>query len=62
MNLAERKLTDLQAYIQFLEQRGHLIRVKSEVDPELELAGIAKKFEGGKAVSSRKSRAAPGRC
>lgn len=50
MNFAERKLTDLQAYIQFLEQRGQLARVKSEVDPDLELAGVAKKFEGGKAV------------
>ena len=50
MNLAKRKLIDLQSYIAFLEQHNHLVRVKSEVDPNCELAGIAKKFEGGKAV------------
>ncbi len=50
MDLAKRKLIDLQSYIAFLEQHNHLIRVKSEVDPSFELAGIAKKFEGGKAV------------
>ncbi|MGI9228423.1 MAG: UbiD family decarboxylase [Gammaproteobacteria bacterium] len=50
MNLAERKLTDLQDFIRFLEQHEQLIRVQTEVDPNLELAGIAKKFEGGKPV------------
>ncbi len=50
MNLAERKLIDLQSYIALLEQHNHLVRVKSEVDPVFELAGIAKQFEGGKAL------------
>jgi len=50
MGLAQRGLTDLQEYIAFLEQHNHLIRVRSEVDADFELAGIAKKFEGGKAL------------
>ena len=50
MDLAKRNLTDLQQYIAFLEEHNHLIRVKSEVDPIFELAGITKKFEGGKAI------------
>lgn len=50
MDLAKRNLTDLQGYIDYLEKNNHLIRIKSEVDGNFELAGIAKKFEGGKAV------------
>jgi len=50
MDLAARKLIDIQSYIEYLEQNNHLIRIKSEVDPVFELAGIAKKFEGGKAI------------
>jgi 2,5-furandicarboxylate decarboxylase 1 len=50
MDLANRKLTTLNEYIAFLEQQGRLVRVKSEVDAVHELAGIAKRFEGGKAV------------
>ena len=50
MNFADRQLIDLQAYITYLEEHNHLIRIKTEVNPVFELAGIAKKFEGGKAV------------
>ena len=50
MNLAERGLTDLQSYIDFFEAEGQLVRVHSEVDQDLVLAGIARRFEGGKAV------------
>lgn len=50
MDLAKRKLIDLQQYIAFLEENNHLIRVKSEVDGDFELAGIAKKYEGTKAI------------
>lgn len=50
MDLAARNLIDIQSYIEYLEQNNHLIRVKSEVDPVHELAGIAKRFEGGKAM------------
>lgn len=50
MDLVERGLADLQDYVRFLEEHDHLIRVKSEVDQDLVLAGLAKKFEGGKAV------------
>lgn len=44
------RLVDLKACIAFLEQTGNLVRVKSEVDPVHELAGIAKKYEGKKCV------------
>jgi UbiD family decarboxylase len=45
-----KRLVDLKACIAFLEETGNLVRVKSEVDPEYELAGIAKRFEGEKCV------------
>jgi 2,5-furandicarboxylate decarboxylase 1 len=50
MDLDALKLTDLQGYIGFLEDNNLLIRVTTEVDAELELAGIAKRFEGEKVV------------
>ncbi len=50
MDLAKRGLIDIQSYIDFYEQHNHLVRVKSEVDQDKVLAGIAKKFEGEKAV------------
>ncbi len=50
MDLGARNLTDLQSYIAFLEANNLLIRVKTEVDAHLELAGIAKRFEGDKVV------------
>jgi 2,5-furandicarboxylate decarboxylase 1 len=50
MDLAKRNLIDLQQYIAYLEENNHLIRIKSEVDSYLELAGIAKKYEGDKTV------------
>ena len=50
MDLAKRGLTDMQAYVDYLDKQNHLLRVKSPVDAVLELAGIAKKFEGEKAL------------
>ena len=44
------RLVDLSATIAYLEQTGNLVRVKSEVDPDYELAGIAKQYEGRKCV------------
>lgn len=41
---------DLKEIIKKLESENRLTRVKSEVDPLHELAGISKKLEGGKAV------------
>jgi 2,5-furandicarboxylate decarboxylase 1 len=41
---------DLGAIIERLDELGRLVRVKSEVDPHLDLAGIAAKFEGGPAA------------
>ena len=43
-------LTDLGACIDALKAAGNLIRVRSEVDPKFELAGIARKLEGTKPV------------
>jgi len=40
-------LGDLGAIIERLDTLGRLIRVRSEVDPAFDLAGIAAKFEGG---------------
>lgn len=45
-----RRLVDLGACIEHLEATGKLLRVKTEVDPRHELAGIAKRFEGGQCV------------
>lgn len=43
-------LIDLHEAIRRLDAGGQLLRVKSEVDPVHELAGIARRFEGGKAM------------
>ncbi len=48
-NTAQR-LSDLNSCIEFLEERGNLVRVKSSVSSKYELAGIAKKFEGKNCV------------
>lgn len=45
-----KRLVDLTSCIEYLEKTGNLVRVKSEVDPDFELAGIAKKFEGKKCL------------
>lgn len=50
MDLAKRGLDELQAYVKFLEDNNSLVRVKSSVSQDHVLAGIAKKFEGDKAV------------
>ena len=50
MNFSERKLLDLQSYIDYLEKEQQLVRVKSEVDAVHELAGVASQFEGGKTI------------
>lgn len=44
------RLSDLNACIDFLDQAGKLIRVRSEVDPVFELAGIARQLEGSGSV------------
>jgi 2,5-furandicarboxylate decarboxylase 1 len=50
MDLDARNLTDIQGYIEFLETNKLLVRVTTEVDSHLELAGIAKRFEGDKVL------------
>lgn len=49
-NLERRGLGDLQGVLRFLSEKGQLARVKSAVDPHLELGGVAFRFHGGKAV------------
>jgi len=44
---SEAVVADLGAIIKWLDQRGRLIRVRSEVDPAYQLASIAAKFERG---------------
>lgn len=44
------RLTDLGACIEHLEATGNLLRVRTEVDPRFELAGVAKQLEGKKCV------------
>lgn len=39
---------DFQSVIAKLEAQGRVVRIKTEVDPKHELAGVASKFEGGK--------------
>ena len=43
-------MRDLQAYVQVLESKGLLARVRTEVDLVHELAGVAKHFEGKEVV------------
>lgn len=45
--MAGHHLSDLSHIIGELDRLGRLIRVKSEVDPRHDLAGIAARFEGG---------------
>ncbi len=45
--MAANHVHDLALIIEDLEAMGRLTRVKSEVDPNLDLAGIAAKLEGG---------------
>ena len=44
------RLVDIKKCIDYLEKTGNLVRVKSEVDPKFELAGIAKNYEGKKCI------------
>ena len=44
------RLVDIKKCIDYLEKTGNLVRVKSEVDPKYEIAGIAKKYEGKKCI------------
>jgi 2,5-furandicarboxylate decarboxylase 1 len=47
---------DLQAYVTVLEKEGRLARVRTEVDPVHELAGVARHFEGKEVVLFEKIR------
>jgi len=49
-------MRDLQAYVQNLEKKGLLARVRTEVDLVHELAGVAKHFEGQEVVLFEKIR------
>ncbi len=45
--MAANRIHDLALIIEDLDAMGRLVRVRSEVDPAYELAGIAAEFEGG---------------
>ena len=45
--MAGNRLSDMAGIVEDLDAMGRLIRVRSEVDPHLELAGVAARFEGG---------------
>jgi 2,5-furandicarboxylate decarboxylase 1 len=45
--MAGNHLSDLAAIIEDLDAMGRLVRVRSEVDPAFDLAGIAARLEGG---------------
>jgi UbiD family decarboxylase len=47
---AAKRLTELTSCIEYLEEAGSLVRVKSAVSSKYELAGIAKKFEGRRCI------------
>jgi 2,5-furandicarboxylate decarboxylase 1 len=55
-DLAKRNVADLQGVVDLLKKKDMLVRVKSEVDMKHEMAGIATKFDGGKAVLFEKLR------
>ena len=44
---------DLREFIQLLEQRGELIRVKAQVDPELEITEITDRISKGPAAQNK---------
>ena len=53
--MAANRLHDLALIIDDLDAMGRLVRVRSEVDPVHDLAGIAAEFEGGpRACCSRR--------
>ena len=61
--MAGNRLSDLASIVEDLDAMGRLVRVRSEVDPHLELAGVAARFEGGPVqCSSRTSRDTARRC
>ncbi|MCM3568662.1 UbiD family decarboxylase [Neobacillus mesonae] len=49
-NLAARNLADLQGILKFLREENLLTTVKSIVNVKHEMAGVASRFDGGKAV------------
>lgn len=49
-------MRDLQACIKILEEKGRLLRVKTEVDLDYELSGVAKKYEGKEVLLFEKVR------
>ena len=48
--MAGNSISDLATIIETLDRLGRLVRVKSEIDPHLDLAGVAARFEGGPAA------------
>jgi len=45
--MSKKDVTSIRGTLEYLESKGQVIRVKQEVDPEYEIAGIQKALEGG---------------
>ncbi len=45
--MSAKTIADLRTIIDYLDDRGRLVRITAEVDPKLDLAGIAARFESG---------------
>jgi 2,5-furandicarboxylate decarboxylase 1 len=58
-DLARRGLSDLNGVIAFLSKQRRLVRVKTAVDPMLELGGVAMKFHGGNPVLFESAKGSP---
>ena len=60
VTLGAADVSDLGAIINWLDGRGRLVRVRSEVDPAHQLAGIAMQYERGpRAVLFEKVKGSP---
>ncbi|MFC1907755.1 3-octaprenyl-4-hydroxybenzoate decarboxylase, partial [Chloroflexota bacterium] len=45
--MSKKDVTSVRGALEYLESQGQVIRIKQEVDPIYEIAGIQKALEGG---------------
>ena len=58
--MAKKDITTLRGTLEFLEERGELLRVKGEVDPILEISGIQKALDNGPVILFENIKGYPG--
>ena len=58
--MAKKDITTLRGTLEFLEERGELLRVNGEVDPILEISGIEKALDNGPVLLYEKIKGYPG--